>query len=76
MPVVLVADPPDAEVAWALRDLRRLEWAAVRPTGMPGSLPLLVAPAGAAGVPEGHLRHTYGSGPRAVTLWIPGTPSR
>jgi hypothetical protein len=74
MPVLLVADRLDPEIAWALRDLRRLEWAAVRPTGgMPGSLPLLVAPAGTAGAPEGHLRRTYGAGPLAVTLWIPVT---
>ena len=70
MPLVIVQDPPDAEVAWALRDVRSLEWAAVRPPAR-GVAPLLVAPADATGVPEGYERRVYGAGPHAVSLWVP-----
>jgi hypothetical protein len=70
MPLVIVQDPPDAEVAWALRDVRSLAWAAVRPAAR-GVAPLLVAPADATGAPEGYTRRVYGAGPRAVSLWVP-----
>ena len=70
MPLVIVEDPPDAEVAWALRDVRSLEWAAVRPPSR-GAAPLLVAPADAAGMPADYARRVYGVGPRAVALWVP-----
>jgi hypothetical protein len=70
MPLVIVGDPPDAEVAWALRDVRPLAWAAVRPPSR-GTAPLLVAPADAAGVPDDYARRVYGAGSRAVALWVP-----
>ena len=70
MPLVIVQDPPDAEVAWALRDVRSLEWAAVRPAAR-GAAPLLVAPADATGAPEAYERRVYGAGPHAVSLWVP-----
>jgi hypothetical protein len=73
MPVVIVADPPDARMAWALRDLRSVEWAPVRPTGR-AVAPLLVAHAGATGTPGAYARRTYGTGPGAVALWVPHAP--
>ena len=73
MPVVIVGDPPDARIAWALRDLRSVEWAAVRPTGR-AVAPLLVAREGTTGTPAAYVRHTYGTGPDAVALWVPHAP--
>ncbi|MET0552969.1 MAG: hypothetical protein ABW221_08025 [Vicinamibacteria bacterium] len=70
MPVVVVQDPPDAEVAWALRDVRSLDWASAPPAPRPVA-PLLVAPADATGTPGAYERRVYGPGPRAVSLWVP-----
>jgi hypothetical protein len=73
MPVVIVGHPPDARIAWALRDLRSVEWAPVRPTRRPVA-PLLVAHEGATGTPGAYTRRTYGTGPGAVALWVPHAP--
>ena len=73
MPLVILGDPPDASIAWALRDLRSVEWASVRPSGRPAA-PLLVARADATGAPGAYTRRTYGAGPDAVALWVPRAP--
>jgi hypothetical protein len=73
MPLVIVGEPVDPAIAWSLRDLRAVEWAAVAPAGRPAA-PLLVARASATGTPDGYARRTYGAGPEAVVLWVPRAP--
>jgi hypothetical protein len=73
MPLVIVGDPPDARIAWALRDLRSVEWVPVLPAGRSVS-PLLVAREGTTGTPLAYVRRTYGTGPDGVALWVPRAP--
>jgi hypothetical protein len=73
MPLVIVGDPPDARIGWALRDLRSVEWAPVLPAGR-SRAPLLVAREGTTGTPPAYARRTYGTGPDGVALWVPHAP--
>jgi hypothetical protein len=73
LPVVVLEDPPDPGLAWALRRFRMVRYAAVRPAVVDGVSPALVSwPTDPpAPPPARYVGATYASPRGPVQLWVP-----
>jgi hypothetical protein len=76
LPVRVVGERPDPEVAWALRASRRFGFAERRPLPVEGLAPVLVTRAvePTTAPPAGYIGATYGSSRGKVNLWVPLEP--